>query len=697
MIRVWKTTEISQWSHLTGILTATGDPLPSDQEMWADVVYDGPLINLAVLSYAILLRASEGDVHLETAWKTLEILLKALGLAQVQASVPAFTRFTEVLSKAISECERGVTQITPLLGMLNTVISGLRLAEAFAYTPKPILLPRQIETIFGPEQLRNSELLEAFAAHLPGFVGASTPEEAKDFVEHLVLKNKLWEQLSDGLAKCFYPQVPITDKLRILMAFFDILDVVFDVLNESSSIDWQSSDLTRLFRYIQYFGTGDAPGELFRRVVKSRSMIFYSQYCHALLVQFSMQRSRGEPFVVRFLHSLRVLVGLLGVGTREDVENLTIRKPGSARTGYERTIKANATLSVALRDGPLSNFFLAGKELFDMIATESFDVTSDDVKMLLKLLKRMLDTPHLPLAKASKEKWVTFDHLRAAVRSAMEGNSQNVVKLQPLLDLVEKVHGMRPPTDSRAEGTGDEADQTRAGGPVAQGALRPGGALAQGSGRDTASHLAAAGLRDPRLFRPVLGTVPTTGMDQFSPRGWILNPQPNLNPVPPTSSIPTSHPGFGAEMFVPGAFPQYNPQVHPQSFAPAHVTQRFASPQVPQRIASPHVPQSFGSPHAPEGNQPAFASPHVPGTSMDPTDLRAQTYMQPGLTGIPTLPWHMLSNYYPSPTPSSGTIGALPPAGEEQHGPINGDEDGWLTSGFSAGDSTYLFICLRRR
>jgi hypothetical protein len=32
----------------------------------------------------------------------------------------------------------------------------LRLAKAFAYTPKPMLLPRQIEAIFGPVQLRNS-------------------------------------------------------------------------------------------------------------------------------------------------------------------------------------------------------------------------------------------------------------------------------------------------------------------------------------------------------------------------------------------------------------------------------------------------------------------------------------------------------------------------------------------------------------
>jgi hypothetical protein len=195
VISVWKATEISQWSHPAGILTDYSYSLPSDQEMWADVVYDGPLINLAVLAYGVLSDASERDVNFDMAWKTFETLLKSLGLAQVRASAPARARFDEVLLKArggVSRYKGGVTQITPLLKTLDTVISGLRLAEAFAYAPKPMLLPRQIEAIFGPEQLRNSDLLEAFAAHLPGFVNASTPEVSKSFMKHLILEDKLW-------------------------------------------------------------------------------------------------------------------------------------------------------------------------------------------------------------------------------------------------------------------------------------------------------------------------------------------------------------------------------------------------------------------------------------------------------------------------------------------------------------------------
>jgi hypothetical protein len=131
---------------------------------------------------------------------------------------------------------------------LDTVISGLRLAEAFTYTPKPMLPRKQIEAMFGPEQFRNTELLEAFAAHLPGYVSASTPEVSQKFIERPVLEDKLWEQLHVSLLERFGPKVPFPDELWILMAFFDIFDVAFDVLKESTIIDWGFTDLDLTFR-----------------------------------------------------------------------------------------------------------------------------------------------------------------------------------------------------------------------------------------------------------------------------------------------------------------------------------------------------------------------------------------------------------------------------------------------------------------
>jgi hypothetical protein len=112
IIRIWKTTEIPQWSHLTNIWTATSHPLPSDQEIWASVVYDGPLINLAVLANGVLSRASKGDANLDMAWKTLETLLKSLGLAQIRASAQAHAQFDEVLLEARAGISGGKAQIS---------------------------------------------------------------------------------------------------------------------------------------------------------------------------------------------------------------------------------------------------------------------------------------------------------------------------------------------------------------------------------------------------------------------------------------------------------------------------------------------------------------------------------------------------------------------------------------------------------
>jgi hypothetical protein len=83
---MWKTTETAQWTHLAGVSPTAPNPLPSDKEMWADVLYDGSLINFAVLAYAILSRAHDDDIRLDMAWKTFEILLKTFSLCQVRAS-----------------------------------------------------------------------------------------------------------------------------------------------------------------------------------------------------------------------------------------------------------------------------------------------------------------------------------------------------------------------------------------------------------------------------------------------------------------------------------------------------------------------------------------------------------------------------------------------------------------------------------
>ena len=467
-IRVWKGTEISQWPHLGNIITATTNlnPPPNDREMWTDVVYDGPLINLAVLAFALLSRANEGDVDLDVSWM-IGILSTALGLTQLRASAKARARFNEVLLLVrgrVSGCEGGGAQIATLLKVLDTVISGLHLAEVFAYTPKPVLLPRQVEAIFGPAQLRDNELLEAFAKRLPGFISASTPEVSKDYMERLILEDKLWEQLHVVLLKCFDPMFPFPDKLRIIVAFFNIFDVAFDVLKdpESTIIDWRSPDVTLLLGHIGGFETGVASVESNNKVVYFHSVLFRGQFCHALLSQFAMRHSRGEPLLLEFLNSLATLVRLLGVGTQEDMDSLTLGNPEGARTGFDMMIKAGAILNVALRDGPLSNFCILGRLSFDIMAPDVSDLTSNDTKKLWKTLERMLDTSPASFVNSSEAVWARFDHLCALVcdPGLSRDNIRIVEKLQPLLDMIEKIGRMRPSGDGRDEGTGSRNNET---------------------------------------------------------------------------------------------------------------------------------------------------------------------------------------------------------------------------------------------
>jgi hypothetical protein len=482
--------------------------------MWSDVLCDGSLINLAVFAYSVLSCVGEEEINFDMAWKTLAALLKALSLAQVRASIPTRERFDQVLlmTRASVSKHEGLTQITPLLEALDTVTSGLYLAKVFAYLPNPKPPPRQIEAIFGKEQLRDSELLEAFAAHLPGFVMAIPPETSTIFLERLIMEHKLWEQLHNSLSKCIHPQVPFPDKLRIVMSFFDILDVAFVFLKNSSKINWQSPDFDLLIGHLDRFGMTIVPGRFIGRVANFRALIASVQFCHALLAQFSMQRNRRAPLITHSLNGLMRLVWVLGVGNQEDRDYMTAK---AAETNPDLMIKAEAILSEVLRDGPLSNFCKLGRVTFEEMLIEASELSSKDMNRSLTLLRRMLDTAHLPLANASGRMWAKFDHLRAAVRGAvaLEGSGLDAEKLQPLVEMIEEVGHMRP------------------------------------------------------------AVIPATEMGPSAPGPWMIPhfySDPNtMGGQPPMSSILASQPGPSTG--IPYPHPPHTPRVHPFGFLSPHI------------------------------------------------------------------------------------------------------------------------------
>ena len=734
VITVWKTTEIAQWSHIAGILTSTSHLLPSNSEhvqqhMRADV-YDGPLINLAVLAYAVLSRADEGDDNFDMAWKTLEILLKSLGLAQVRASSLARARFEEVLHLArdrVSGYDGGVTRMSPLFKTLDIVTRGLRLAEAFAYTPKPMLPRKQIEAIFGPDQLRNTELFEAFAAHLPGYVSASTSDVSQKFMEHLILEDKLWEQVYLNLLKFDDAKVPFPDKMRIFVAFFDIFDVVFDVLKESTVIDWRSHEFDMLMKRLWDLQRNVLPQKFVSSSILPRTTLFNTQLCHALLVQFTMQRSRGEPLLYHYLSSVNTLVWLLGVGTEADMDMLATGTSRN-RTGFDAVFRSEAILSVVLRDGPLSNFCLLGRILFDVMASEVPYLASKDTAKMWRMLERILDTPLLPLINASAEIWVKFDQLGALLRdpALSRGGSQTVNKLRPLLDMVEKIDHMRPSTDWRA---GNVDNQTRPSGSADLETLQLGWPTIPGSSTQVeASQILERGGPVETPFPPFSGIDPLAEMPRSPPRGWTSHGVSDSDGVTinnSTSSAPTTQPGGSVEPDTPklgvGLMPGSSRQVesHPivggpmdSGLAPsvqASVRTAGMDPPTPHNPPDPDpvapdsaptssIPTTQAGPHVPQMHPLTFPPAHMPSLSaaqhafsLDPADPPFMAHAQLVPTDIPLPLGHMPA--HPSSSSSSGPPDVPQPGHVNQGGgvPVVGVE----IRDTNSGASTYPILILQ--
>lgn len=91
-----------------------------------------------------------------------------------------------------------------------------------------------------------------------------------------------------------------------------------------------------------------------------------------------MQRSRGQPLITHSLNGLTRLVWVLGLGTQEDKEYLM---SNNAEAGPDLMIKAEAILGVALRDGPLSNFYRLKRLTFEVTLSEASELTLKDIEM----------------------------------------------------------------------------------------------------------------------------------------------------------------------------------------------------------------------------------------------------------------------------------------------------------------------------
>ncbi len=97
-----------------------------DTEMWRALLHDGPLVNLTLLAEAIVSHDDVGPSKLSLSWKTLDHLLKGLGLARTEVSDSALARFKVVHNKTRERVQTGDRGFgfTPLLKILDTVTRG---------------------------------------------------------------------------------------------------------------------------------------------------------------------------------------------------------------------------------------------------------------------------------------------------------------------------------------------------------------------------------------------------------------------------------------------------------------------------------------------------------------------------------------------------------------------------------------------
>jgi hypothetical protein len=448
------------------------------------------------------------------------------------------------------------------------------------------------------------------------------------------------------------------------------------------------------------------------------------------LTQFSMQRSRREPLMVQYLPSLNTIISLLGIGTEADMDALTIGNRGS-RTGFDAVFRSDAIVSVTLRDGPLSNFCILGRTMFDLVNSGVLDLTPEDTTKVWKTLERILDAPHLPLVHASAEVWVKFDQLRALVRDS----SQTVEKVRPLLDMIEKIDYMRPPTDWRAEGTANVDNQIRLDGSADQETLELNGPPIPGPSRQVeASHIE----RGPvATFPPPLpGTIPLAEMPQSSPHGWTSHSSSDLDWVTiddSTSSTPTTQPDGSVESDTPqlgvapiagssrqaevsraGVGGPMDPRLAPSvqasirtagidPFAPRGWTSRSApelDPVAPDTPSTSLIPTIQAGPHVPQMHLLAFTTPtYMPSLSrprrafsLDDANFRIRAHTQPVLMDIPLPPRHILA--HPSLSSSSPGPPVVPQLGHVNQGGRVPD-GGRPTPDPNSGAGTYLFLILQ--
>ena len=414
--------------------------------MWKAFLNDGPLVNLTLLADAILSHGAFHPQGLPLCWKTLDALLKEFGIARMDVSENALDRFNEVLDKAHKchqEEHRGY-RIMPLLEILDTVARGRHLSMVFLGHPRYY---GRADVVFGKEQLQNSDLMEAFAFCLPGYIDKILQDERRNFMEAMVCDDDLWTSLQVNLWKAVHLESSVPDKQRIFEACCTVIDAMFLALEDSDRVNWRAPEFGTLSQHFELFVTTCFKGTFVGRATGFRVGLIKLRFCDALLTKFRKEvgQKRGVSLHSQWdVASLARVFFTLEVGGEEDMAFWKSFASGGD-IGTDFIQKAREMLDATIRDGPLLNFCKLGHLAVTAVPSTGTGLERADIEKVMELQKKILADEHSPLNPASDRVWGNLNRLEHEVGVATTKSSiEEREMLDQLLEIIREAKDLCP-------------------------------------------------------------------------------------------------------------------------------------------------------------------------------------------------------------------------------------------------------------
>ena len=437
-----------------------------NERMFNSLLHDGPLVNLTTLARAVRHKDHAGTPPstLSFCWKVLDILLTQLRTIQSEGPPCAQRDFDDLHenTRTYVHDEEGGFRVRPLLDILDTVGRRRRLLMVFSSHPK---YRDRADVLFGNEDLRNVDLLEAFAQSLPVFISNNPPEVSREFMGKVVRHDDLWTSLQVNLWNNQRSDSPTPDKLRVFDDCCTILDLAFSVLGDSEEVDWRAPEFGLLLQHFESFITHCFQGAFMGRAIIFRLGIIKAQYCKALLAQFwnDIDRDGTVSFQSQWdVASLARLIYTLGLRDEEDAEFWN----SYVNVGHieeEFTAKAHEMIHMTECDGPLLMFCQLGRLAASAVPLNRSGPERKDIEKVWELQKKVIEDKRLPLDRASDAVWKALGQLRGQVNDlsgkyTASGNEKEF--LQRLLRMIDGVINLRYSGSGQGEPTDEQGPKS---------------------------------------------------------------------------------------------------------------------------------------------------------------------------------------------------------------------------------------------